>query len=78
MRATLRPLLVLFAVLTVLTGVVYPLALTAIGKWAFPDQASGSLVMRNNQVVGSSLIGQSFQGSQVLLGKAIRHHTDAE
>jgi K+-transporting ATPase ATPase C chain len=60
-RATLRPLLVLFATLTVLTGVLYPLAVTAIGKWAFARQASGSLVMRNNQVVGSSLIGQSFQ-----------------
>jgi K+-transporting ATPase ATPase C chain len=61
MRATLRPLLVLFAVLTVLTGVIYPLAVAVIGKWFFADQASGSLVVRNNEVVGSSLIGQSFQ-----------------
>lgn len=69
MRATLRPLLVLFAVLTVLTGVVYPLAVTAIGKWAFPDQASGSLVKRNNEVVGSSLIGQSFKDPKYFWGR---------
>jgi potassium-transporting ATPase KdpC subunit len=68
-RATLRPLLVLFALLTVLTGVVYPLAVAAIGKWAFPEQASGSLVMRNNQIVGSSLIGQSFQDPKYFWGR---------
>jgi potassium-transporting ATPase KdpC subunit len=69
MRATLRPLLVLFAVLTVLTGVLYPLVVTGIGKLAFTNQASGSLVMRNNQVVGSSLIGQSFQDPKYFWGR---------
>ncbi len=69
MRATLRPLLVLFAVLTVLTGVVYPLTVAGIGKLAFANQASGSLVMRNNQVVGSSLIGQSFQDPKYFWGR---------
>jgi K+-transporting ATPase ATPase C chain len=69
MRSTFRPLLVLFAVLTVLTGVVYPVAVAAIGKWAFPEQVSGSLIMRNNQVVGSSLIGQSFQDPKYFWGR---------
>ncbi len=69
MRATLRPLLVLFALLTMLTGVVYPLVVTGIGKIAFPDQASGSLVMRDNQVVGSSLIAQSFQDPKYFWGR---------
>jgi potassium-transporting ATPase KdpC subunit len=68
-RATLRPLLVLFAVLTVLTGLVYPLAVTAIGKLAFAKQASGSLIVRNNEVVGSSLIGQSFQDPKHFWGR---------
>src|SRR5271168_5166056 len=69
MRATLRPLLVLFAVLTVLTGVVYPLVVAGIGKLAFANQASGSLVVRNNEVVGSSLIGQSFQEPKYFWGR---------
>jgi potassium-transporting ATPase KdpC subunit len=67
--AILRPLVVLFLVLTALTGVVYPLAVTAIGKLAFPDQASGSLVKRGDDIVGSSLIGQPFQGSRYFWGR---------
>jgi K+-transporting ATPase ATPase C chain len=69
MSHTLRPLLVLFFILTVLTGVVYPLAVTVIGKLAFSSQASGSLIVRNNEVVGSSLIGQSFQDPKYFWGR---------
>lgn len=69
MRAILRPLLVLFLVLTALTGVVYPLAVTAIGKMAFAEQVSGSLVRRGNAIVGSSLIGQPFQDSRYFWGR---------
>ncbi len=65
----LRPLLVLFLLLTALTGFVYPLLVTGIGKIAFPDQASGSLVMRDNKVVGSSLISQSFQDPKYFWGR---------
>lgn len=61
MSAMLRPLLVLFALLTALTGLVYPMVVTAIGKLAFPRQVDGSLVMRGQTAVGSSLIAQSFQ-----------------
>ena len=66
---TLRPLLVLFGLLTVLTGIVYPLAVTGIGRLAFRAQASGSLVMRDDKVVGSSLIGQSFQDPKYFWGR---------
>jgi len=51
MSSMLRPLLVLFALLTVLTGLVYPLAVTGIGKAVFPNQVSGSLVMRDGKAV---------------------------
>ena len=57
---TLRPAVVLFAGLTLLVGVVYPVAMTGIGKVAFADKAEGSLILRDGKVVGSSLIGQAF------------------
>jgi K+-transporting ATPase ATPase C chain len=69
MKQMLRPLLVLFVLLTALTGFVYPLVVTGIGKIAFPDQASGSLVVRDNKVVGSSLISQSFQDPKYFWGR---------
>jgi K+-transporting ATPase ATPase C chain len=69
MKQMLRPLLVLFVLLTALTGFVYPLVVTGIGKIAFPDQASGSLVVRDNKVVGSSLISQSFRDPKYFWGR---------
>jgi potassium-transporting ATPase KdpC subunit len=69
MKLMWRPLLVLFALLTVLTGVVYPLIVTGLGKAAFPNQVSGSLVMRDGKAVGSSLIGQSFQQPKYFWGR---------
>ena len=59
-RSALRPALVLLAVLTVLTGVVYPLAVTGIAQLLFPRTAAGSLVVRGGHALGSALIGQSF------------------
>jgi K+-transporting ATPase ATPase C chain len=61
---TLRPAVVLFAGLTILVGVIYPYAMTGIGKVAFADKADGSLVVRDGKVVGSSLIGQAFSSPQ--------------
>jgi potassium-transporting ATPase KdpC subunit len=69
MKTMLRPLFVLFALLTVLTGLVYPLLITGIGKIAFPNQVSGSLVMRDDKVVGSMLISQSFQDPKYFWGR---------
>jgi K+-transporting ATPase ATPase C chain len=65
----LRPVLVLFALLTALTGLVYPLVVTGIGKVAFPNQVSGSLVMRDGKAVGSALISQSFQDPKYFWGR---------
>ncbi len=69
MKSLLRPALVLFAALTVLTGVVYPLVVTGIGKLAFATQASGSLISRGTERVGSSLIAQSFQEPRYFWGR---------
>ncbi|MBK8258073.1 MAG: potassium-transporting ATPase subunit KdpC [Polyangiaceae bacterium] len=56
----LRPTLVLLGIFTLLTGVIYPLSVTAVAHAAFPKQAHGSLVQRDGKVVGSDLIGQPF------------------
>jgi potassium-transporting ATPase KdpC subunit len=58
--ASLRSALLLFVLLTVLTGLVYPLVLTALARLLFPAQAAGSLLTRDGHAVGSALIGQSF------------------
>ena len=60
MKTLLRPALSLFVVLTLLTGLVYPAAITAVAQLAFPRAANGSLVERRGVVVGSELIGQPF------------------
>ena len=61
MKNILRPMLVLFFILTLLVGVAYPLAVTGAAKALFPDQAAGSLVMQGGKTVGSALIGQNFR-----------------
>ena len=60
MKNTLRPALVLFLVLTLVTGLVYPLVVPGVAQSLFPAQAAGSLVVRDGTTVGSSLIGQNF------------------
>ncbi|QGZ39720.1 K+-transporting ATPase ATPase C chain [Pseudoduganella flava] len=60
MTTLIRPALVIFAALTLVCGIVYPLAVTGIGKAAFPAQVAGSLVTAGGNVVGSRLIGQPF------------------
>jgi len=60
MNKILRPALVLFVALTVVTGVAYPLAVTGIASAVFPSQAAGSLIEAGGKTVGSALIGQNF------------------
>jgi K+-transporting ATPase ATPase C chain len=69
MKNLIRPVLVLFATLTVLSGVVYPLVVTAVGHMVFPRQASGSLIEQNGKVVGSAIIGQQFDAPYYFWGR---------
>jgi K+-transporting ATPase ATPase C chain len=58
--ALLRPAIVLFVLLTLLTGIVYPLLVTVLARLLFPAEAAGSLIQRDGRAVGSALIGQNF------------------
>ncbi|MES2228784.1 MAG: potassium-transporting ATPase subunit KdpC [Pseudomonadota bacterium] len=69
MKTLIRPALSLFVLLTVITGVVYPLAVTGVAKAAFPSQAAGSLILRDGKAVGSSLIGQNFSDPKYFWGR---------
>lgn len=69
MKTLIRPALSLFVLLTVITGVVYPLAVTGVAKVAFPAQAAGSLIARDGKPVGSALIGQNFQDPKYFWGR---------
>jgi K+-transporting ATPase ATPase C chain len=60
MRTLIKPALSLLLALTLLTGVVYPLLITAIAQVVFPAQANGSLIQSNGKLAGSALIGQPF------------------
>lgn len=65
----LRPAIVLFALLTVLVGVAYPLVVTGVAQAVFPRQANGSLVLRDGTPVGSELIGQNFADPKHFWGR---------
>jgi K+-transporting ATPase ATPase C chain len=69
MKNLFRPLIVIFAVLTVVTGLAYPAVMTAVGQAAFHDQANGSLLEQNGKLVGSQLIGQQFDAPQYFWGR---------
>ena len=60
MNLQLRPALVSFIALSVLTGLAYPLVITGLSKLIFPHQAAGSLIVKDGKVLGSEWIGQSF------------------
>mgnify|MGYP000750896015 FL=1 len=65
----IRPALVLFILLTLLTGGLYPLLTTALGQWWFPQQANGSLIQIDGAVRGSALIGQNFTAAGYFHGR---------
>lgn len=68
-ESLVRPTLVLFAVLTVIVGLAYPAAVTAIAQAVFPDQANGSIVLKDGKPVGSALIGQAFSDPKHFWGR---------
>ncbi|WP_304529168.1 potassium-transporting ATPase subunit KdpC [Chromobacterium sinusclupearum] len=65
----IRPLLVIFGGLSLLTGLAYPLVTTGIAQAVFPAQANGSLIEKDGKAVGSRLIGQNFSGEQYFWGR---------
>jgi len=69
MRSEIRPALVLLLVFTVLTGLAYPLVMTAVAKLVFPRQAEGSLIVRDGRAVGSRQVGQPFSDPRYLWGR---------
>jgi potassium-transporting ATPase KdpC subunit len=69
MLTHLRAALVSLIVLTVITGIVYPLVVTGIAQAVFPHQASGSLIVKDGKIVGSALIGQPFDNPKYFWGR---------
>ncbi len=79
MLKQLRIAAILFGLITILTGLIYPAVITGIAQVIFPYQANGSLITQNGKVVGSSLIGQEFTNPKYFWGRlsATDHPYDA-
>src|ERR1700687_1272519 len=69
MLRQIRPALVLLVLMTVLTGLAYPLAITGLAQVLFPHQAGGSLIPKDGKIIGSELIGQAFADAKYFHGR---------
>ena len=69
MKTLIRPALTLFVLLSVMTGLIYPLLVTGISQALFPAEAAGSLILREGKPVGSRLIGQNFTDPKYFWGR---------
>ncbi len=69
MKTQLRPAVTIFALLTIITGVVYPLLVTGIAQAVFPHQSNGSLIEKDGDIIGSELIGQQFDAPNYFWGR---------
>ncbi len=69
MLREIRPAILVLVVLTLITGLAYPLAMTALAGVIFPNQAQGSLIERDGKVIGSALIGQEFKDDKYFHGR---------
>jgi len=77
MISQLRPAFFMLLLLTVITGVIYPLAVTGVAQIVFPDQANGSLITINGKTFGSELIGQQFDDPKYFWGRPSAAHYNA-
>lgn len=69
MRSQIKPAIIMLALLTLITGMIYPLLITVVAQVAFPAQAHGSLILKDGQPIGSHLIGQQFDDPKYFWGR---------
>jgi potassium-transporting ATPase KdpC subunit len=69
MSSLIRPAILLLLLMTLITGVGYPLVVTGLAQAVFPREAGGSLIVRDDKIIGSRLIGQSFQDPKYFWGR---------